>query len=107
MFSITYRIGINFFNCLIFNKILTETNENDVVIKMGPWNNESNPLFCQNKPFFLYFSFRSRFINIKELRKRDPSSKLLKFCYDCQQEEQLYRTDQLENLTKFTVINIK
>ena len=24
-----------------------------------------------------------------------------------QQEEQLYRTDQLENLTKFTVINIK
>ena len=36
MFSITHRIGINFFNCLIFNKILTETNENDVVIKMGP-----------------------------------------------------------------------
>ena len=40
MFSITHRIGINFFNCLIFNKILTETNENDVVIKMGPGNNE-------------------------------------------------------------------
>ena len=56
---------------------------------MGSPNNErsnkSSTLFCQKKPYFLQFSICTRLINIKQLRRSGHSSKLLKFCYDCQQ----------------------
>ena len=37
----------------------------------------------------------------------EPFSEIIKILFNRHQEEQLYRTDQLQSLTKFTVINIK